>query len=178
MSDLQIQHLKVAFLDAKGESFTALQTARIDFPRSAITVLCGPSGSGKSTLLQVIAGLISPQSGDVRWLGETVSTKTETARDRWRLQNIGYVFQDFQLIPELSPLANVALPASFGKNSLPKNRAAELLNTFQVPLSRRRTSELSRGEQQRVAFARALLFDPQIILADEPTASLDAGLLE
>jgi putative ABC transport system ATP-binding protein len=170
---LGLDQVSVAFKDAAGLYFSALATGDVHFKPGQITVVSGPSGSGKSTLLHVIAGLIPLKSGVVTWDTKTVSTLSEVQRDRWRLENIGYLFQDFQLIPDMTPFANVALPLSFGRHSVPENRVNQLLNDFGVPASRSRTSELSRGEQQRVAFARALLFDPPIILADEPTASLD-----
>jgi putative ABC transport system ATP-binding protein len=171
--DLRLQHVSVSFADADGKQFPALVAEDIVFRPNQLTLVSGPSGSGKSTLLHVIAGLIPLKIGTVDWGDKRVSEFSETRRDRWRLETIGYIFQDFQLIPELTPLGNVALPLSFGCNSVPESRASLLLKEFGVPESRTRTSELSRGEQQRVAFARALLFNPSIILADEPTASLD-----
>ncbi len=172
-SSLRLASISVAFSDAKGMYFSALTANDVNFKSGQITVVSGPSGSGKSTLLHVIAGLIPLKSGTVTWNTRCVSDLSEVLRDRWRLKNIGYLFQDFQLIPDLTPTGNVALPLSFGRHSVPENRVNQLLNDFSVPASRSKTSELSRGEQQRVAFARALLFDPPIILADEPTASLD-----
>ena len=136
-------------------------------------MVTGPSGSGKSTLLHAIAGLLSLSSGIIVWGATEVSALPEAQRDRWRLATVGYIFQDFQLIAELSPAANVYLPATFSANRISRHRAESLLAEFGVPPSRARTVQLSRGEQQRVAFARALLHDPPLILADEPTASLD-----
>ncbi len=102
----------------------------------------------------------------------------EAKRDRWRRHTIGFVFQDFHLLPDLTPLQNVLLPASFERfafDSTTRARAIALLDRFAVPQARLTTAHLSRGEQQRVALARALLYDPPVILADEPTASLDAS---
>lgn len=170
---LQLSNISVTFQDATGKPFKALEIASVEFEPGHIIVISGPSGSGKSTLLHVIAGLLPPTTGEVIWQQKSVSKLPETQRDRWRRETIGYLFQDFQLIQELTPIGNVALPGTFGRNRIPKDRAALLLDQFGVPHSRSTTAVLSRGEQQRVAFARALFFDPPVILADEPTASLD-----
>jgi len=175
---LKLSGVSVTFQDAMGKPFKALEVAHVGFEPGCIIAVSGPSGSGKSTLLHVIAGLLPPANGDVIWQEKSVSRLPETQRDRWRRKTIGYLFQDFQLIPELTPLGNVALPGTFGRNRIPKDRAALLLTQFGVPQSRSSTAVLSRGEQQRVAFARALYFDPPVILADEPTASLDQANAE
>jgi putative ABC transport system ATP-binding protein len=175
---LQLSNVSVTFQDAMGKPFKALEIASLGFEPGHIVVISGASGSGKSTLLHVIAGLLPPAAGEVTWREKSISELTETRRDHWRRETIGYLFQDFQLIPEMTPLGNVALPGTFGRNRIPKNRAALLLTQFGVPQSRSSTAMLSRGEQQRVAFARALYFDPPVILADEPTASLDQANAE
>ncbi len=140
-----------------------------------LTVLSGPSGSGKTTLLYLLAGLMVPRRGVIAWGGSDLARLGEGARDRWRRQNAGFIFQDFHLIPELSPLDNVLVPAWFTAFSAAglRPRARDLLARFGVP-DRARTNLLSRGEQQRVALARAMLLAPKVIFADEPTASLDA----
>ena len=175
---LQLSDVSVTFQDATGKPFRALEISSLGFEPGHIVVISGASGSGKSTLLHLIAGLFAPTAGDVIWQNKSISKLPETQRDRWRRETIGYLFQDFQLIPELTPLGNVALPGTFGSNRIPKDRAALLLSQFGVPQSRSSTAVLSRGEQQRVAFARALYFDPPVILADEPTASLDQANAE
>lgn len=142
-----------------------------------MTALSGPSGSGKSTLLYLLAGLVTPQQGEVNWAGADIAQLSEGGRDGWRLKNCGFVFQSFNLIDELSATDNVLVPAWFaniGVRDLRK-RAEGLLGQLGVPRQRDRVSLLSRGEQQRVAIARALLLDPKIVVADEPTASLDAA---
>ena len=141
----------------------------------SLTVLSGASGSGKSSLLYLLSGLARPTTGTVSW-GETdLSALSEAGRDRWRRHHAGFVFQDFHLIEEMTPLDNVLLPAWFSRISAAplQDRARRLLEDLAVPLERRQTGLLSRGEQQRVAIARALLGDPAVIFADEPTASLD-----
>ncbi|MDF3607609.1 ATP-binding cassette domain-containing protein [Paracoccus sp. DMF-8] len=141
-----------------------------------MVVLTGPSGSGKTTLLYLLSGLLVPTAGRIDWQGCDIARLSGSARDRWRRENASFVFQDFQLVPELSPVDNVLVPAWFTSFSAARlrDRAGSLLRRFGVP-DRRRASLLSRGEQQRVALARALLLSPAVIFADEPTASLDAA---
>ncbi len=154
----------------------AIELGELSLSPGALVVLTGASGSGKSTLLYLLSGLIAPQAGQVLWGGTDLARLSERARDRWRRQNAGFVFQDFHLLTELSPLQNVLIPAGFGRFSARalRGRAETLLARFGVP-ARPRAAVLSRGEQQRTALARALLGDPAILFADEPTASLDAG---
>lgn len=147
-------------------------------PSGAALAITGPSGCGKSSLLNLIAGLALPTHGDIRWQGKTMSALDESARDRWRRTSLGFVFQDFHLIPEMGALANILLPATFGTTPDRAAREAEaraLCARFGLADLARPAGTLSRGEQQRVAVARALAHRPALILADEPTASLDAG---
>ena len=157
-------------LDTPGLSVDALA-----IPAGALVVLTGPSGSGKSTLVNVITGLIRPTAGRVVWDGTDIAALAEGARDRWRGANIGLVMQDFHLFPGLSAQENVLLPARLARaaGAGTAARAADLLR--QVGLSRpdQPVETMSRGEMQRVAVARALLRRPGVIVADEPTASLD-----
>jgi putative ABC transport system ATP-binding protein len=170
---LAVENIVVKYTDSNSQKFDAVALKTAAFSAGQFTAISGPSGSGKTTLLHALSGIVHLTSGKIYWNGSLVSGLNETARDQWRRVNIGYMFQDFQLIPELSPLANVALAGTFGRHLVAENRAEALLEEFAVPVNRKRIFELSRGEQQRVAFARALYFDPPIILADEPTASLD-----
>ena len=141
----------------------------------SLTVLSGASGSGKSSLLYLLSGLARPTTGSVTWGGTDLSALSESQRDRWRREHAGFIFQDFHLIDEMTPLDNVLLPAWFSRASAAplRDRARGLLDELAVLLERRQAALLSRGEQQRVAIARALLGDPAVIFADEPTASLD-----
>ncbi len=142
-------------------------------PREQV-VLWGPSGTGKSTLLNVLAGLLRPTDGHVRVCGQELTTLSEAQLDRFRAKHISYIFQTFNLLEGYTALENVLMGAAFSPNRLDRPRAGKLLE--QVGLGRRthhRPSALSIGEQQRVAIARALAKSPELILADEPTGSLD-----
>lgn len=173
---LSVTNLHLSFQDAAGQAFKVLDIASFMGRKGQMIVLTGASGSGKTSLLHALCGLQPVDHGQIDWSGQSITSLTEAARDTWRRDNIGLVFQDFQLIEELSPLDNVLVPAWFSRfRAGPlRVRARALLDELAVPSDRRRLSDLSRGERQRVAFARALLFDPPILLADEPTASLDA----
>ena len=174
---LAARGVKVAYRDAGGGEKTVLDIAALEIARGAATAIMGPSGCGKSTLLYALAG-IARATGSVTFAGVDVLALPGPARAAWRRAHVGFVFQDFQLVAELSPLENVLLPARFDHARLPAEMAARaraLLDRFGVPAARRSVADLSRGEAQRVALARALLRDPAIILADEPTASLDAA---
>ena len=139
--------------------------------------LQGESGSGKSTLLGLLAGLQLPTQGSVDVLGTRVSSLSARQRDRFRAQNLGVVFQQFNLIPYLSVLENVMLAAQFGETAgvETKQRAIELLSRVNLPaaLHSRKAGELSIGQQQRVAIVRALINKPALLLVDEPTSALD-----
>lgn len=145
--------------------------------------LRGPSGSGKSTLLGLIAGVLAPQAGTIRILGEDMSALSPARRDRLRADHVGVIFQMFNLVPYLSVTGNVLLPLRF---SAARRRAAgsdadgearRLLTRLGLDdpaLLSRRVSDLSVGQQQRVAAARALIGAPSLVIADEPTSALDA----
>jgi putative ABC transport system ATP-binding protein len=156
---------------------TILDIPQLIVAAGRMAAIAGPSGSGKSTLLYLLAGLLVPQRGQVLWAGSDLAKQGEAQRDRWRLHHAGFIFQSFNLVDELSPLDNVLLPAWFANIGVrdKRDRAKALLRQFGVPDVTSRVALLSRGEQQRVAVARALLFDPKVIFADEPTASLDAA---
>ena len=144
--------------------------------------LLGQSGSGKSTLLSLISGIIAPNAGSIHVDGTEISALGRSARDRFRAEHIGVIFQQFNLLPFATPLDNILLPLRFAKARRarlgdPRGRALDLtdaLGLSRALVQQARASELSVGQQQRVAVARALLGAPALILADEPTSALDA----
>ena len=153
---------------------------RVSFrlPRGKVVALRGPSGCGKSTLLNLIGALDRPHSGQLTVDGVDVSRLSGGGEVAYRRRKVGFVFQQFNLVPQLSAIENVTLPMEFvgGSNGASKSRARELLRRVGLAQDRheRRPAKLSGGEQQRVAIARALANEPPIILADEPTANLDS----
>ncbi len=175
------ERLGVFHPDGQGGRAVALDLDAIAIAPGARVCVTGPSGSGKSTLLNVLSGIMRPDRGVVTWDGVDIGRWRGARRDRARRETIGFVFQGFHLIPELTPLENVLIPATFGRFRIPAaliDRARGLLDRFETPASRARAADLSRGEQQRVALARALLLDPPVIFADEPTANLDGHAAE
>ncbi|MEM1060268.1 MAG: ABC transporter ATP-binding protein [Verrucomicrobiota bacterium] len=151
-----------------------LTGASAAFEPAAATMIQGASGTGKSTLLHLLAGLDRPDAGRIEWHGENIQKWGRSRLTRWRQGHVGFIFQNFQLLPEFSALENVEMPALLARRGDPA-RGAELLE--RVGLGERRDhrpNELSGGEQQRVAIARALRNDPEVLLADEPTGNLDA----
>jgi len=173
---LRVENLRIRHRQRSGDLFTALALDRLELAAGAHLALTGASGSGKSSLLSALAGLDRPTEGRVVW-GETdLAALSERARDRWRRGRVGLVFQDFHLFDGLDVLGNVLLPARFGGIGAArlKPRALELIDRVGLARPHQPVERLSRGEMQRVAVARALLLSPGILLADEPTASLDS----
>ncbi len=161
-----------------GESrVLVLRGVDLDMHFGEMTLLVGPSGSGKTTLLSVIAGLLDSTSGEVEVLGEKVEKLPGKERILFRRKQLGFVFQQYNLLPALTAAENVAVPlmAAGVKTRDAVQKGAELLETLRMG-SRVNAlpSQLSGGEQQRVAIARALIHGPRLIVCDEPTAALDA----
>jgi putative ABC transport system ATP-binding protein len=160
--------------DETGSAVTALDGVTAGFPPGTFTAVMGPSGSGKSTLLQCAAGLDRPTSGRVFIDGTELTATREAAMTRFRRRRVGFVFQDFNLMPALTVEQNVLLPLRLAGRRADPARTREVLGT--LGLADRlghRPAQLSGGQRQRVAIARALITDPAVIFADEPTGALD-----
>jgi putative ABC transport system ATP-binding protein len=156
----------------------ALKNVTLEVDKSEFVALMGPSGSGKSTLLHLVAAMDRPTSGDIRVLGHNLRELSDRAIAHWRNENVGFIFQQFNLIPVLTALENVELPLK-----LTNLKKAERLEHAATALKlvglgdrlKHFPRQLSGGQEQRVAIARAIVTDPALILADEPTGNLDAG---
>lgn len=175
MSMISLREVTVVFA-TKAERVVALDRASISVPAGTVATVFGASGSGKSTLVNVAAGLIVPQSGDVETAGVGLNTATEEQRARARLEHIGVVFQESNLIPEFTAIENIILPLRARGMSDREARvvAEEWLERVGLPgLGKRRPAHLSGGQRQRVGIARALAGDRSVLLADEPTGALD-----
>lgn len=157
-----------------GAVVPVLSVAELRIEAGERVALIGRSGSGKTTLLNLLSGLVRADSGRVEVGGKDLSAMTEAACDRFRAQSVGYMFQSFHLLDGFSALENVELGASFAGRKSPAKGASQLLTALELGdrLSHN-PSELSIGQQARVALARAMYGSPQLVLADEPTGALD-----
>jgi ABC-type lipoprotein export system ATPase subunit len=172
---LTLRNLKKSYVETDGSRLPIIDVEEFHLGRGEQAVLVGRSGCGKTTLLHLIAGISTPDSGQIEIDGSDIARLSEPQRDRFRAENIGYVFQTFNLMSGFSALENVLLGMTFAKGRRDESRARELLG--RVGLGHRlshKPSALSVGEQQRVAVARALANRPKLLLADEPTANIDA----
>jgi len=178
MSDaiVRVNHLFKSFKRGS-EQIEVLVDLSLDVPEGQFLALMGPSGSGKTTLLNLIAGLDKPTSGDI-WVGDqNISALSESQLARWRTRNIGFVFQFYHLLPVLTAYENVELPLLLMPLTAAQRKQQVLTALELVGLSERmkhRPGQLSGGQQQRVGIARAVVTDPTLIMADEPTGDLDA----
>ncbi len=173
MSLLRVNQLKKSFPSVDGESTQIVDVDEFYLKESEFCGMHGESGSGKTTFLHLLAGILSPDSGEIEWLRQNVGLLSPSERDRLRASAIGYVFQTFNLLQGFTTLENLKIAMSFAGSS--KNQyAIDLLS--RVGLSKRLhyyPHQLSIGQQQRVALARALVNQPKLVLADEPTGNLD-----
>lgn len=177
---IEIQKVRKTY-QRGSESVEVLRGLDLDVPEGSFEALMGPSGSGKSTLLNLIAGLDSPSGGRVLVGGLDVGAMGDGERAKWRAQNVGFVFQTFNLMPVLSALENVMLPLLLQPVAAADRRARAETALKIVGLGDRMhhaPRELSGGQEQRVAIARAIVTDPKLIVADEPTGDLDRDSAE
>lgn len=161
----------------KKEKFEALKGVNLEINEGEILAILGPSGCGKTTLLNCLSGLDEPTSGEVEVLGKRLDRMNEEEKTIFRSENMGFIFQFFNLIPVLTAVENVEIPLLISKNGTTseiRKKALEWLERLHI-LHRKNAypSEMSGGEQQRVAIARALISNPKIVWADEPTGALD-----
>ena len=184
MSETVVDIVDLRFRWAAGSEFT-LAIPSFAARAGERIFLYGPSGSGKSTLLGLLGGVLVPEHGRITLLGSELTRLRSTARDRFRADHIGFLFQQFNLVPYLSVIDNVLLPCRFSPRRAarasaaggsPYDEARRLLTHLELAetLYRREVARLSVGQQQRVAAARALIGRPEIVIADEPTSALDA----
>jgi ABC-type lipoprotein export system ATPase subunit len=173
---LSARGLKKIYVVGK-RTLEVLRGIDVEIARGDFVALRGASGTGKSTLLHLIGGLDSPNAGEIIFCGQNLAAFSESRLTNFRNRRVGFVFQAYHLLPELTALENVCLPARIARTSAAQaeKRGRELL--ARVGLGERldhKPSELSGGEQQRVAIARALVNEPELLLADEPTGNLDS----
>lgn len=173
MALLDITNLNKSFVTPDGERHTVVDVSAFSLPEKAQVALSGESGSGKTTLLNLIAGILKPDAGSIVIAGREMSALSEPGRDRLRATTIGYIFQTFNLLQGYTCLENVLLGMSFGPGA-DRAFAQQLLERVGLGSRLRHyPRQLSTGQQQRVAVARALANRPKLVLADEPTGNLD-----
>lgn len=179
MAHIEIKNVTKIFNLGLPNEMTALSKISFEVNRGELVILKGPSGSGKSTLLSIIAGLQKPDFGEVIVSGKRVSKLPDDFVTLLRRENIGFIFQKFNLIPTLSVYENIIIPLiplSLSEKDM-KSKAERVMEEFSIGHKRDElVKNLSGGEQQRCAIARALVNDPDTVLADEPTANLDEKL--
>ena len=177
---IEIENLRFRYPSAQEDCLDIIRFQAVAGER---IFLYGPSGSGKSTLLGLLGGVLIPNQGSIKILGNNLGSMRPTQRDRLRADHIGFIFQQFNLIPYLTVIENVLLPCRFSKSRSQKVNSGSLLEEAQRLLThldmapafwQKPVTQLSVGQQQRVAAARALIGRPEIIIADEPTSALDA----
>lgn len=176
MSFIQVKNVSKIYKQGKIENY-ALNNISFDVHKEKVIVLYGPSGSGKTTMLNIIGSLDSATSGSVLVNGEDITKKSSSELAQFRLENLGFIFQSYNLFPVLSALENVGLPLELRgikKDEIHVRALQALADVGISEFANRKPKDMSGGQQQRVAVARALVAKPNLILGDEPTANLDS----
>ena len=178
---ISIKNLTKSFRNADGGKITIFENVSFDLAPGAVLRLTGASGSGKTTFMNVMSGLIKPDSGSVIFGNTDITSLGEGGKDRFRAENIGYIFQTFNLLSPFSVIENVYAPLAFA-GKLPENYKDKALYSLDKvgmkEFAAKKPYHLSVGQKQRVAAARVLFADPPLVFADEPTASLDRNSSE
>lgn len=172
---IELQNISKTYGKGPG-SCQALKSLELAIPDHTFLMVVGPSGSGKSTLLNMIGCMDIPTEGDILFNGKSIVKQSEDQRAKFRNEKIGFVFQNFQLMPALSVYENVAMPFLVAKKKADDKRIREILDRLEISdKTDVLPGKLSGGQQQRVAIARALVLQPDLLLADEPTGNLDSA---
>jgi putative ABC transport system ATP-binding protein len=173
---IELKNITKTYNLTKENTFRALKGVDLIIKKGEFVAIMGPSGSGKTTLMNILGALDTPSTGKYLVDGVDISTYTDDQLADFRNQTIGFVFQQFNLLPRISVLDNVLLPTLYGPIPQKEERAVEMLTKVGLETKlRNKPNQLSGGQVQRVAIARALIMHPQIIMADEPTGNLDTN---